>query len=113
MKSVEYQFSRLCFKADVIEPLSDDDSFCIHTPDGSFKMTKREFYDVFPNVVKSKSYQEGRIYHYSVLPQKALKFLTDDTFYQKPINYEKSITHERLNTQKDLVGEEIREKIKR
>jgi hypothetical protein len=112
MKSVEYQFSRLCFKADVIEPLSDDDSFCIHTPDGSFKMTKREFYDVFPNVVKSKSYQEGRIYHYSVLPQKALKFLTDDTFYQKPINYEKSITHERLNTQKDLVGEEIREKIK-
>ena len=46
------------------------------------------------------------------MPQKALKFLTDDTFYQKPINYEKSITHERLNTQKDLVGEEIREKIK-
>lgn len=32
MKVVEYEFSRLCFKADVIEPLGENDTFIVHTP---------------------------------------------------------------------------------
>ena len=68
---IEYTSSRLCFKADLIEPLKDHDSFVIHTPDGTFMFTKADFYRVFSNVVKTKSYQEGRIYHYPRLPQKA------------------------------------------
>ena len=72
---VEYTSIRLCFKADLIEPLKDYDSFVIHTPDGTFMFTKADFYRVFSNVVKTKSYQEGRMYHYPRLPQKAMPFL--------------------------------------
>lgn len=71
---VTYRYSRLCFKADVIEPLDMDAEFCVITPVGSFKMTKREFYRTFPNVIKSKSYREGRLYHYRELPQIAMQF---------------------------------------
>ena len=46
MKTIEYTFSRLCFKADVIESLDDNDVFIVHTPDGSFRMTKADFYRV-------------------------------------------------------------------
>jgi len=69
-----YPYSRLCFKADIIEPLNWDDEFCIVTPEGSFAMSKRDFYETFPNVVKSLSYQRDKLYHYSVIPKKALKF---------------------------------------
>ena len=72
---VEYEFSRLCFKADLIEPLDWDDYFCVITKGVVFKMTKREFYENFPNVVGSKSYQERRIYHYPTIPKKAEKFI--------------------------------------
>ena len=56
---VEYTSSRLCFKADVIEPMKENDSFVIHTPDGVFMFTKADFYRVFSNVIETKSYQEG------------------------------------------------------
>ena len=69
-----YEFSRLFFKADVIELLDPDDRFCIVTPEGTFAMTKREFYETFQNVVESKSYQLNKIYHYPKTPQKALQF---------------------------------------
>jgi len=69
-----YEFSRLCFKADVIEPLEMDDRFCIVTKVGTFVMSKRDFYETFSNVVKSKSYMQGGIYHYPTVPRKALKF---------------------------------------
>jgi len=72
-----YSFSRLCFKADVIEPLEMDDRFCIISKVGTFAMTKREFYETFPNVVKSNSYMQGRIYNYMKVPGKALKFRVD------------------------------------
>lgn len=72
---VQYEFSRLCFKADLIEPLNWDDYFCVITKECVFKMTKREFYENFSNVVKSKSYQEDRIYHYPTIPKKAEKFI--------------------------------------
>lgn len=102
MKTVEYDFSRLCFKADVIEPLDDNDVFIVHTPNGTFQMTKADFYRVFPNIPKTKSYQEGRIYHCKYPPQRAMQFLT------------KSVpNHNRDNENlcKDLIGSEIWKKI--
>ncbi len=72
---VAYEFSRLCFKADLIEPLGWDDYFCVITNECTFKMSKREFYEVFSNVVESKSYQESGIYHYPTIPRKAEKFI--------------------------------------
>ncbi len=74
MKVVEYTYHRLCFQADIIEPLNENDSFIVHTPEGSFQFTKREFYDLFPNVIKTKSYIEDRIYHYPTTPQRALHY---------------------------------------
>ena len=75
MKIVEYEFSRLCFKADVIEPLDNNDVFEVHTPDGCYRMTKGDFYRVFDNVPKTDSYRVGRIYHYPKPPEKADQFL--------------------------------------
>lgn len=37
-------------------------------------MTKTEFYETFPSVVKSKSYRENGIYNYPIIPDKAYKF---------------------------------------
>ena len=78
MKTIEYTFSR-------------------------FRMTKADFYRVFPNVPKTKSYQEGRIYHCKYPPQRAMQFLTDSIS-----NHQRE--DKRLNM--DLIGDEIREKIK-
>ena len=74
-KIIEYSFSRLCFKANLIEPLDMDDVFICSTPEGKFRMTKRQFYDVFANVVTTSSYRDTRIYHYKTTPQKAYQFL--------------------------------------
>ena len=76
MTTVEYSAYRLLFRADEIEPLSDNDIIIIHTPDGTFRMTIADFYRVFSNVVKTKSYLERRIYHYWRTPKKAMEFLT-------------------------------------
>lgn len=75
MDQVEYTAYRLLFRADIIEPLSENDIIIIHAPDGTFKMSKADFYRVFSNVVKTKSYQEKRIYHYWRTPKKAMEFL--------------------------------------
>lgn len=102
---VEYTSSRLCFKADLIEPLKDNDSFFVHTPDGTFKFTKVDFYRVFSNVIETKSYQEGRLYSYKYPPKRAMPFLISE----QPTSYKQS---EKCMSTKDLVGEEIRMKIK-
>lgn len=102
---VEYSYSRLCFKADIIEPLNDEDEFAVHTPQGTFRMTKGDFHKTFPNYVKSKSYQEGRLYSIKSPTRKAMRFLVDaaaDICIQAKC--EKVL--------KDLVGDEIRERIK-
>lgn len=75
MNIVEYEFSRFCFKADAIEHLTANDAFIVHTPKGSFQMTKADFYDVFSNVAKTKSYKERGIYIYPKTPAKALILL--------------------------------------
>ena len=103
MKIVEYTFSRLCFKANVIESLENNDVFIVHTPDGSFRMTKADFYRVFPKIPKTKSYQEREIYHCKYPPQRAMQFLTESVS-----NHQKK--EKRLYM--DLIGDEIREKIK-
>ena len=72
--AASYSSSRLCFKANVVEPLEMDDTFEVITPVGTFQMTKAEFYRNFANVIQSKSYRESRIYHYPKVPQIALKF---------------------------------------
>lgn len=69
-----YKFSRLCFKRGVIEALGPQESFRVETPVGTFQMTKADFYRVFPNVVKSRSYAEDGIYHYRKLPSQAEEF---------------------------------------
>jgi hypothetical protein len=70
-----YEFSRLCFKKAIIEPLSPSDEFRIITPVGTFQMSKADFYEAFPNVVKSRSYQEDGIYHYVKVLEKAKRFM--------------------------------------
>jgi hypothetical protein len=70
-----YEFSRLGFRADVIEPLSPSDLFRIVTPEGTFEMSKADFYRDFANVVRSMSYRERRLYHYPRTPEKAFKYL--------------------------------------
>jgi hypothetical protein len=74
---VRYKYSRLCFKADVIEPLAWEDIFCVVTPQGTFAMTKREFYETFQNVIVSRSYKQNRIYKYPKIPNKAMQFKCD------------------------------------
>lgn len=73
--ATSYEFSRLGFKADLIEPLGPFDRFRIITPEGTFEMTKAEFYRDFANVVRSMSYRERGLYHYPATPEKALKYL--------------------------------------
>ena len=72
--AVTYNFSRLCFKANQIEPLNDDQVFRVVTPVGTFQMTKAEFHRAFPKVVASKSYAENGIYHYPAVPKSALPY---------------------------------------
>ena len=70
-------YSRFCFKADVIEPLGMDDSFCIETKEGTFVMTKAEFYKTFPKVLETKSYKQAKVYHYPKPPKRAWQFKID------------------------------------
>ena len=102
---IEYAFSRLCFKADIIEPLNDNDEFAVHTPFGVFQMTKAEFYETFPNIVKTESYQKNRIYSMKNPTKKALRFLTN----AKP---NMNLQVNGIKPIKDLIGNEIREKIR-
>jgi len=75
MAHARYQFHRLGFRADVIEPLADDDVFEVITPLGTFRMSKRAFYHDFANVTRTMSYRERGLYHYPVPPQRALRYL--------------------------------------
>jgi 2-oxoglutarate dehydrogenase complex dehydrogenase (E1) component-like enzyme len=70
-----YKHQRLCFYSSVIEPLHDEDLFQVETYNhGTFRVTKAQFHQHFPNVVKSGSYKEHGMYHYPTVPGKALPF---------------------------------------
>lgn len=66
------------------------------------QFTKAEFYRDFSNVVKTKSYKEDGIYHYSVTPKRALSYLIDEA----------CVPGHNQVTCKDLVGDDIRSKIR-
>ena len=70
-----YKHQRLCFYSSVIEPLHDEDLFQVETYNhGTFRFTKAQFHQHFPNVIKSVSYKEHGMYHYPTIPGKALPF---------------------------------------
>jgi hypothetical protein len=73
-----YSSSRLTFKRDIIESLDEDGQFSVHVLPSNevFTFTKKEFYQVFDNVIASKSYMVNGIYNYSRTPQKAYEFLS-------------------------------------
>ncbi|WP_033959935.1 hypothetical protein [Psychroserpens jangbogonensis] len=76
MKST-YSSTRLLFKRDSIEKLSWEDKISIYSTNDqcTYEMTKKEFYDVFSNVVKTKSYRENGAYNYLKTPSKAFQFI--------------------------------------
>ena len=69
-----YAATRLLFRKSEIEAIGWEQSFEVRTPVGTFRMTKREFYTDFSNVVASTSYAKQGIYHYATLPKKAERF---------------------------------------
>ena len=71
---VTYTAARLTFYRDIIEPLRPEQSFTIECRDGTFTMTKRDFYDVFGNVAESHAYRDQGNYNYSKTPEKAFAF---------------------------------------
>ena len=71
---VTYRAARLTFYRDIIEPLRAEQSFTIECRDGTFTMTKRDFYDVFDHVTESDSYRLQGNYNYSKTPDKAFAF---------------------------------------
>ncbi|MFZ0481236.1 MAG: hypothetical protein WAL71_19005 [Terriglobales bacterium] len=72
--SATYQFSRLCFRRDIIEAIGQREAFRVVTPIGTFQMTKADFYREFQNVAESKSYSEDGIYHYPKVPKRAERY---------------------------------------
>jgi len=79
-----YHAQRLAFRAEIIERLAPDDAFRVDTPEGSYQMTKAEFYDTFANVSESESYRSNAFYHYSRTPKKALRFRVAPTPNEGP-----------------------------
>ncbi len=73
---ISYQSARLTFKKDLIQPLKWTDEIQITVyGEAVYKMTKKEFYETFDNVVKSESYQVLGNYNYKQTPAKANKFV--------------------------------------
>ena len=74
---LEYTSTRLTFNMDEIEALNENDYFKIYVTNdnATYKMTKKEFYETFDNVVNSRSYNEIGIYNYPKTPNKALKYI--------------------------------------
>lgn len=74
MKTIEYTYARLTFINEHIEPLGWDDVIRINCRDGTFEMTKRQFYDTFSNVVATYSYRKAGNYNYKKTPEKAMRY---------------------------------------
>ena len=74
-----YYSNRLIFYRDIIEPLGDNDIFECITPEGTFAMSKKDFYRVFSNVANNVTcYIHDGKYSYSKTPEKARQFLIKD-----------------------------------
>lgn len=77
--TTSYHSTRLLFKAAIIEALEPAQRFAVITPEGTFEMSKADFYRAFPNVVGSRSYREAGVYHYPKVPAVALEFFRPRT----------------------------------
>ena len=73
---VAYESTRLTFKRDTIEPLNLNDEIQITVfGEAIYRMTKREFYETFSNVVKAIAYREIGNYNYQKTPSKAQQYI--------------------------------------
>lgn len=79
MAQPNYSATHLEFRRDTIEPLQDDATFEIETPAGTFRFSKAEFHQHFPEIVSSVSYRDLGLYHYPMIPYKAFRFLVHES----------------------------------
>ena len=99
--------TRLTFKKDIIEPLSDNDYYINDISGiGIFKITKKDFYKDFSNVVISSSYKEKGYYNYCLFPQKGYKYLIADKVIQTIPEKDNNIV-----LVSNLVSNKIRDKL--
>jgi hypothetical protein len=75
LHSNAYRATRLLFKANVIEPLTEDQTFRIETPEGTYEMSKAQFYTTFSHVAESGTYKSTGVYSYNRTPEKARQYL--------------------------------------
>jgi hypothetical protein len=74
------EFKRLTFRKSIIDLLSMNQTFEVVTSDGIYAFTKGQFYQAFPNIVKSASYSQNGLYHCPPpTPQRARPFLLPGT----------------------------------
>jgi len=104
MAQLKYEANRLEFRRDAIEPLSDDATFEVATPAGSFRMTKQDFHACFPEIVSSVSYRDLGLYHYPMIPYKAFRFLVREPKAAAAVS-----TGEGIHEQQDGPSENLRE----
>lgn len=74
----QYTSTRLTFRRAIIDQMNDDDILIINVinaqnpnNEGTFIMTKTQFYETFDNVVRSVSYNRDGNYNYRTTPQEA------------------------------------------
>lgn len=74
---IEYTSTRLTFKKNEIKNLDENEYFKVNVTNdnATYKMTKKEFYKTFLNVVNSISYKENGNYNYKKTPKKAFKYI--------------------------------------
>jgi len=80
MTKKHFEYARLTFIRKDIDILSLDDSFTIYVKNDNetFSMTKKEFYESFSNVTKTKAYIRDGYYNYGKTPRKAYNFLVQN-----------------------------------
>lgn len=74
---VTYTHKRLCFKRVIIEKLESEEPFQIVTSNGTFQFTRRQFETVFASILITKSWLVTGLYHWPIVPKKALAFRVD------------------------------------
>ena len=79
-KIYEYSSTRLSFRKNIIDNMKENDCLIINVRgavdrnnDGVFKLTKKQIFENFENVIKSKAYKDGG-YNYQTTPQKAQRY---------------------------------------
>ncbi|MBO4319150.1 MAG: hypothetical protein J5857_01620 [Treponema sp.] len=107
--------NRLTFKRKIMEEIDDDEIYVnVIESLGVFRISKRDFYKNFDNVVASQSWIQG-IYSYKKIPSWANKYLslnnnTNNVQATEITSRKTKMTNKKDNP--DIVGDEIREKIR-